>query len=89
VEKRWKRKYGSPEYAMKILLPKPYIRVCNTCGGNHEAGVLCPTCYERVKKETNEMKDEIQKGIGLNPIEEDVIVLYEGEKLEQVYLCEG
>lgn len=41
IEKRMKRKYGSPEYVQKILLPKTNLRVCNQCGHNHEVGVLC------------------------------------------------
>jgi ribosomal protein L32 len=41
IEKRWKRKYGSPEYVMKIFRPKQNIIVCNTCGHYHEVGVFC------------------------------------------------
>lgn len=37
-------------------------------------------CYEKVKLETREMQDAIQKELGLNPVEKNVIVLYEGEK---------
>lgn len=38
-------------------------------------------CYTKVKKETKEIQDKIQEKLGLNPIENDVVVLYEGEKL--------
>lgn len=41
IEKRLKRKYGSPEYVLKILLPKTTIRVCNQCGHDFEVGLLC------------------------------------------------
>lgn len=37
-------------------------------------------CYEKVKLETKEMKAAIKKELGLSPIEENVIVLYDGEK---------
>lgn len=37
-------------------------------------------CYEKVKLETKEMQDVIQKELGLSPVEQDVIVLYDGEK---------
>lgn len=37
-------------------------------------------CYEIVKKETKEIQKAIQDSLGLQPIEQDVIVLYEGEK---------
>lgn len=35
-------------------------------------------------KETKEMQKTIEAELGLNPIEQDVIVLYEGETLEEV-----
>lgn len=41
IEKRWKRKYGSPDYKLKILTPKLNLLVCNNCGHYHESGVLC------------------------------------------------
>lgn len=37
-------------------------------------------CYEKIKLETKEMQDAIQKELGLSPVEENVIVLYDGEK---------
>lgn len=37
-------------------------------------------CYEKVKLETKEMQEAIQKELGLSPVEENVIVLYSGEK---------
>lgn len=41
IEKRWKRKFGSPEYVEKLLIPRHNLRVCNNCGHDHEVGVLC------------------------------------------------
>lgn len=41
IEKRMKRRFGSPEYHLKILLPKQTLRVCNHCGHDHEVGLLC------------------------------------------------
>lgn len=41
IEKRWKRKFGSPEYVNKLLLPKTNLRVCNNCGHDYEVGILC------------------------------------------------
>lgn len=34
-----------------------------------------------MKKETQEIQEKIQEKLGLKPIENDVVVLYEGEKL--------
>lgn len=40
-------------------------------------------CYEKVKIETKEMQQAIQKELGLSPVEKDVIVLYDGERDEK------
>ncbi|XP_047528888.1 39S ribosomal protein L32, mitochondrial [Vanessa atalanta] len=82
VEKRWKRKFGSPDYVWKMLVPKTNIAVCNECGHHHERGRLCGNCYKRIETETKEIQAKIEEKLGNNkPIENDVIVLYDGEKL--------
>lgn len=83
LEKRHKRKYGSPEYKLKILTPKIHLRSCATCGSDHEVGVLCPTCYQKVRKETELMQEKIQTELGLEPVDKDVVVLYDRERDEQ------
>jgi len=65
---------------MKLLLPKSTLRVCNTCGDDHEVGVLCPTCYKKVIDETKEMQAKIQEELKLEPVEKEVVVVYDGEK---------
>ncbi|KAG7190891.1 hypothetical protein KM043_006952 [Ampulex compressa] len=79
LEKRYKRKFGFREGHWKLFDPKQNILMCPNCGHDHEADLLCAHCYERVKVETKEMQDAIQKNLGLEPVEHDVIVLYEGE----------
>ncbi|CAH1965809.1 unnamed protein product [Acanthoscelides obtectus] len=80
LERRHKRKYGHPDYVLKILLPRKDLKVCNVCGDDYEAGVLCPTCYKKVIDETKEMQDAIQNELKLDPVEKEVVVLYNGEK---------
>ncbi|XP_066246083.1 large ribosomal subunit protein bL32m [Euwallacea similis] len=80
IEARLRRKFGSPEYILKILLPKKNLKICNVCGDDHEAGVLCPTCYKKVIDETTAMQEAIQSELKLEPVEEEVVVMYEGEK---------
>ncbi|XP_065157923.1 large ribosomal subunit protein bL32m [Atheta coriaria] len=80
LEKRQKRRFGLPEYNWKMLSPKTNIRTCNVCGDDHEAGKLCPTCYSKVIEETKRMQDKIQAELKLEPVEKEVVVLYEGEK---------
>nr|CAD7600717.1 unnamed protein product [Timema genevievae] len=41
-------------------------------------------CYDEVRKETEEMQTKIQEGLGLSPVEQEVVVLYEGEKEAQI-----
>ncbi|CAG4993412.1 unnamed protein product [Parnassius apollo] len=84
IEKRWKRKFGSPEYVWKMFVPKTNIKVCQDCGHHHERGRLCGNCYKRVESETKEIQAKIQEKLGNNPIEKDVIVLYEGESVPEM-----
>ncbi|XP_054734504.1 39S ribosomal protein L32, mitochondrial [Anastrepha obliqua] len=83
IEKRLKRKFGVPEYNWKPLTVKTNLRNCNQCGHDHELGVLCPHCYKKVEQETRLMQDKIQEKLGLEPVEHEVVVLYEGEKFEK------
>ena len=80
LEKRLSRRFGWPKYVWKPPVPKTNILMCRKCGHDHEAGLLCAHCYEIVKKETEEMQEAIQTELGLSPVEQDVVVLYEGEK---------
>jgi hypothetical protein len=44
---------------------------------------LAAHCYAKVRTETEAMQSAIQNELGLNPVEKEVVVLYEGEKVEQ------
>ncbi|KAH8359943.1 hypothetical protein KR093_009747 [Drosophila rubida] len=79
VEKRLNRKFGIPEYVWKPLKEKRNLRSCVKCGHEHELGILCPFCYDKVRKETQLMQDKIQEQIGVVPIDQEVVVLYDGE----------
>lgn len=83
IEKRMTRKYGNPGDAfVKTLQKKQHLQECDTCGNHKEAGTLCPYCYDKVRKETESIKDQIMKKLGLGPADTDVVVLYDGEKKE-------
>lgn len=79
IEKRWKRKFGHPEYVWKMLVPKTNLKVCENCGHYHERGVLCAHCYKRVEEETKAIQEKMEEGMYLKPIEKDVVVLYNNE----------
>ncbi|XP_020279669.1 39S ribosomal protein L32, mitochondrial [Pseudomyrmex gracilis] len=79
LEKRLQRKHGIMHYQFKPSLPKK-ILMCPNCGHNYEPGRLCGHCYEKIKIETKEMQEAIQKELDLSPVEKDVIVLYDGER---------
>ncbi|XP_011694038.1 PREDICTED: 39S ribosomal protein L32, mitochondrial [Wasmannia auropunctata] len=80
LEERLKRRFGYMKYFWKPPVAKTNILSCFNCGHPYEAGRLCGHCYEKVKLETKEMQDAIQKELGLSPVEENVIVLYDGER---------
>lgn len=41
-------------------------------------------CYKKVEQETRLMQEKIEQKLGLEPIEHEVIVLYQGEQIEKV-----
>lgn len=83
IEKRLKNRFGTPGLSSKMIPERTHLRVCNNCGHHHEVGVLCPTCYEKVRKETELMQEKIKDELKLTPIESEVVVLYDGEKGEK------
>lgn len=40
-------------------------------------------CYDKVRKETELMQEKIQQDLGLDPVDKEIIVLYDGENGEQ------
>lgn len=83
IEKRLKKRFGTPGLSNKMILEKTHLRVCNSCGNHYEVGVLCPTCYEQIRKETELMQEKIKEELKLSPVENEVVVLYDGEKGEK------
>lgn len=83
IEKRLKRKFGHPDYIWKLYKPRTNLQICRTCGHDHEIGILCKHCYDKIQEETKLMQGEIQKELEINPIEKEVVVLYDGEKQQQ------
>lgn len=78
-----KRKYGIPEGILKILRVKTFLKVCDDCGHHYERGALCPHCYDKVRKETELIKEEIKKKLHLSPVDSEVVVLYDGEEVDK------
>uniref|UniRef100_A0A2S2P9B1 Large ribosomal subunit protein bL32m n=1 Tax=Schizaphis graminum TaxID=13262 RepID=A0A2S2P9B1_SCHGA len=83
IEKRLKRKFGCINDFYKILLPRTDLLTCNQCGHSYQRRHLCANCYKKVKDETTEFQEVIEKELGLEPIEQEVVVLYKGEKTKQ------
>ncbi|XP_013786713.1 39S ribosomal protein L32, mitochondrial-like [Limulus polyphemus] len=75
IEKRLTRKMGQN----KMLVPKKNILICNECGHFHEAHTICGNCYEKVKQETQLLQEEIQKELSLEPVEKEVVIVYQKE----------
>lgn len=79
IEKRLQNRFGTP----KMIPEKTHLGICNNCGNHYEIGVLCPTCYEKIRKETELMQDKIKEELKLTPVENEIVVLYDGEKGEK------
>ncbi|XP_032776764.1 39S ribosomal protein L32, mitochondrial [Daphnia magna] len=82
AEKRMMRKYGAPNWHNKLILPRKDIKTCGTCGHNHEAGRLCPNCYSKVKAETSVLQEKMVQELGLDPIDKEIAIVYQGEKTQ-------
>lgn len=82
LEKRMKRRFGTPGMHEKIHRAKEYLVECDYCGDFFEPKSICATCYNKVRTETNAIKDKIMKKIGLKPDDKEIVVLYDGEKGE-------
>ncbi|XP_050420000.1 39S ribosomal protein L32, mitochondrial [Adelges cooleyi] len=83
IEKRLKRKFGCIHDFYKMLMPRTDLLTCNHCGHNYQRRHLCPNCYKKVKDETTHMQEAIEKELGLEPVQQEVIVLYKGERTKQ------
>nr|XP_018914969.1 PREDICTED: 39S ribosomal protein L32, mitochondrial [Bemisia tabaci] len=83
LERRQLRRFGMLDRHFKMLIPKTDIITCNVCGHDYERRHLCGNCYAKVKKETESIKEKIEAELGLEPVEQEVIVLYKGEKEQQ------
>jgi large subunit ribosomal protein L32 len=83
LERRMKRRIGHPKYDMKSLPVKNHLIVCESCGNHKEVGIICAHCYDKVRQETESIKDKIMKKLKLNIDDKEVVVLYDGEKVEE------
>lgn len=45
--------------------------------------IVSATCYKKVIDETKAIQETIQEKLGLNPIDKEVVVVYDGEKNEK------
>uniref|UniRef100_A0A2R5LJ99 Large ribosomal subunit protein bL32m n=1 Tax=Ornithodoros turicata TaxID=34597 RepID=A0A2R5LJ99_9ACAR len=80
VERRAWRRIGHPYYIVK---QKTNIRTCDKCGHFHLTHTICGNCYEKVKQETELMKEAIEKELKLDPVEKEVVVLYNDDPRDE------
>ncbi|KAJ1527714.1 hypothetical protein ONE63_007673 [Megalurothrips usitatus] len=85
LEKRHKRRFGHLDHVWKMLWLKKNLQSCMQCGNFHEPGILCPHCYHKVIEETKQISENIQKVLKLDPVDKDVIVLYENEEAPEFH----
>ncbi|XP_050033257.2 large ribosomal subunit protein bL32m [Dermacentor andersoni] len=77
LERRLMRRISHPFFRIK---PKDYIKSCHICGHFHLAHSICGHCYGKVKQETEQLRDTIAKELKLEPVEEEVVIAYQGEE---------
>uniref|UniRef100_A0A023FDC9 Large ribosomal subunit protein bL32m n=1 Tax=Amblyomma cajennense TaxID=34607 RepID=A0A023FDC9_AMBCJ len=77
LERRMMRRISHPFFKIK---PKDYIKSCHVCGHFHLAHTICGHCYQRVKEETEQLRDAIAEELKLDPVESEVTIVYKGEK---------
>ncbi|GFU60573.1 39S ribosomal protein L32, mitochondrial [Nephila pilipes] len=79
LERRMTRRMGFG----KMILPKRNLIVCDACGHFHPVHTVCGNCYEKVKSETKFMQDAVMKELKLDPIDKEVVILYENDSKER------
>lgn len=62
---------------------KKNIKICDVCGHYKEAHTICGNCYAKVKLETEAIKEAIQEKLKLDPVDREVVVVYENEILDE------
>lgn len=76
IERRLTRKLAK----QKLMKPKRNLILCLVCGHHHESHTICGNCYEKVRKETEEMKAAIQKELNIDPVDKEIVVVYDDDK---------
>uniref|UniRef100_V5HTQ4 Large ribosomal subunit protein bL32m n=1 Tax=Ixodes ricinus TaxID=34613 RepID=V5HTQ4_IXORI len=76
LERRQWRRIGHPFYNVER---KHNIRTCDVCGHFHLQHTICGHCYEKVKLETQQLQEAVQQKLGLQPVEREVALVYQGE----------
>ncbi|KAG8193292.1 hypothetical protein JTE90_003779 [Oedothorax gibbosus] len=79
LERRMTRRMGFG----KLILPRNNVVVCNDCGHFHLVHTVCGNCYEKVKEETKYMQEAVFKELKLDPINKEVVILYENDRKEE------
>ena len=85
IEKRTMAKYGGRQWGSEKLFKVNHrIRTDYKTGEYFELGKLAPKTYKKVMEETEAIKNKMIKafGSGLQPIDKEVVVMYENEKNE-------
>ncbi|GIX80868.1 39S ribosomal protein L32, mitochondrial, partial [Caerostris extrusa] len=76
LERRMTRRMGFG----KMILPKRNLIVCDACGHFHPVHTQCVEIVrKKVKSETKLMQDAVMKELKLDPIDKEVVVLYEND----------
>ncbi|XP_060077237.1 large ribosomal subunit protein bL32m-like [Ylistrum balloti] len=81
-ERRQTRRFGFT-YLNKRQNIQTDIVSCLHCGGFHKRNTICGTCYDMVRKETQEMMKKIGDHLEYDSPHSELAVIYEGEEEER------
>ena len=82
LEKRWKRRFGAPNWGVHFgpRINKK-IRVDHKTGEYFEIGKLAPVTYKKVMDETRKIQQRMADSFGVGvPKDQETLVLYKGEE---------
>ena len=86
IERRRVRRHSDLPMSlmMKYGTPRQDLHQCLECGTWHEKKTICGNCYDRIRKETDEMKKSYpnQDEFLYNHPQQEIAYVYQNEKLD-------
>ncbi|CAF0757468.1 unnamed protein product [Didymodactylos carnosus] len=88
IERRRIRRHSDLPMNLMVRLgtPRNDLTQCLDCGSWHEKKTICGQCYDRIRKETESMKQNLnQDEFKYNHPQQEIVYLYKGEEEQRQY----